>query len=63
MQHIYPKKDVIARSALRYKRDRDLLAQEVGIAFRLCIYNKRNNKKVIARHFFYNIASLSLSFI
>jgi len=37
-------------------KNRGLLAQEIScIAFCLCIYNKRNNEKIIAKYFFYNI--------
>jgi len=32
--------------------------KQVGIAFRLCIYDERNNGKVIAKYFFYNTGTL-----
>jgi len=36
--------------------NRGLLAQEINcIIFCLCIYNQKNNEKIIAKYFFYNI--------
>jgi len=40
------------------------LKRQVGIAVRLCIYDKRNNRKVTAKYFFYKKHTyFSLSFI
>jgi len=39
---------------LNYKRD-SLTQKAIYIAFRLCVYEKRNNGKVTTKYLFYNI--------